>query len=170
MNAQTASATGSDYAPGAAVLAAGRLSVYELFREQALRRPDRPAIADRNRAFSYAQLLQRVDALAARLHTAGAAAGDRVAVLAENRIEYIELHLAAARLGVIVACQNWRLHPDELAHCVGLVSPALLFYSDRFAEGASQLAERFQLPALRLDSVSEPGTNTAEAFSSPRSS
>ena len=30
-------------------------------------------------------------------------------MLWENRIEYIELEMAAAQLGAIVACLNWRL-------------------------------------------------------------
>lgn len=49
--------------------------------------------------------------------------GDRIAVLSENRHEYIELELAAAKLGAIVACQNWRLSKDELSGCLALAEP-----------------------------------------------
>ena len=51
--------------------------------------------------------------------------GDRVALLSENRAEVLELFLAAAQLGAIVACQNWRLAAPELAHCLRLVAPAV---------------------------------------------
>src|SRR5690606_316175 len=54
-------------------------------------------------------------------------------ILAENRIEYLELKLAAAKLGVIVACQNWRLAPPELQHCLDLVEPRLILVSPRHA-------------------------------------
>ena len=57
--------------------------------------------------------------------------GDRVALLSENRAEFLELFLAAARLGAIVACQNWRLAPPELAHCLRLVEPAVAVVSPR---------------------------------------
>src|SRR5262249_21402186 len=43
-----------------------------------------------------------------------------------NRPEYFEIELAAANLGVITACLNWRLSPRELAYCVDLVSPKLM--------------------------------------------
>lgn len=144
----------------AAILDAGRLSVYELFREQALRQPEKTALRDKARSFSYASTLRRVDTLAARLGAEGIGPGDRVAVLAENRIEYIEVHLAAARIGAIVACQNWRLRAAELEHCVGLVTPALLLYSPRFAESAGAIAERFAIPTRALGDAYEAWLET----------
>jgi fatty-acyl-CoA synthase len=55
-----------------------------------------------------------------------------VALLAEKRVEYREVFHAAARLGAVVACQNWRLAPPELAHCLDLVEPALVLVSPRW--------------------------------------
>ena len=63
----------------------------------------------------------------------GVARGDRVAVLSENRAEVLELLLAAARLGAIVACQSWRLAAPELRHCIELVEPKLAIVSPRHA-------------------------------------
>jgi fatty-acyl-CoA synthase len=134
----------------AAIRAAGRLTVYELFAEHAQRQPGKTALKDKSRSHSYGETLHRVDALACRLEDAGVQAGDRVAVLSENCIEYIELHLAAARIGAIIACQNWRLRRAELEHCVGLVTPALLVYSPRFAETGTALAEQFGIAARAL--------------------
>ena len=91
-------------------------------------------------SLSYAQLQSRVRRLAAALRAAGVGAGDRIAVLSENRIEYIELELAAAQLGVIVACLNWRLADDELLHCIRLVTPALLIVSPRYAATLARIA------------------------------
>jgi fatty-acyl-CoA synthase len=65
--------------------------------------------------------------------------GDRIGLLSENRAEYIEIELAAAYLGAIVACQNWRLAAAELQHCLDLVSPALVIASRRFAQTLSAL-------------------------------
>ncbi|MBK6288932.1 MAG: AMP-binding protein [Gammaproteobacteria bacterium] len=63
-------------------------------------------------------LLHRIDRLAGVLRARGIGYGDRIALLAENRFESIELILAAARIGAIVACQNWRLTTAEQQHCV----------------------------------------------------
>ena len=38
-----------------------------------------------------------------------------MALLSHNRPEYFEIELAAATLGVITACLNWRLSPREIA-------------------------------------------------------
>jgi fatty-acyl-CoA synthase len=59
-----------------------------------------------------------------------------VAILSENRAEYIECLIAAAKLGVVLACQNWRLADDELTHCLQLVTPSLVVVSPRHLEAA----------------------------------
>jgi fatty-acyl-CoA synthase len=117
----------------------GRLSVYELFAAQAKRNPDALAIEQGSLRRSYGVLDERVRRLAAALRGKGICYGDRIALLSENRAEYIEIELAAAYLGAIVACQNWRLAAAELQHCLDLVSPALVIASRRFAKMLSAL-------------------------------
>ncbi len=111
----------------------GRASVYDLFHAWARQTPDALAIETAGRPTTYAQLDTRVRALANALHQRGLRRGDRLAILSENRPEYIETMLAAAALGVIVACQNWRLSVPELEHCVKLVTPKMAFVSARHA-------------------------------------
>ena len=41
-------------------------------------------------------------------------------ILSNNRAEYLELQLAAAGIGAIVACLNWRLTAPELKHCIDI--------------------------------------------------
>ena len=84
-------------------------------------------------------LLWRVARSATVLTAHGVGPGDRVAVLSRNRGEYLELFLAAAWLGAVVACQNWRLSDEELAHCLDLVAPTLLVASP---DEAARLAPR----------------------------
>jgi acyl-CoA synthetase (AMP-forming)/AMP-acid ligase II len=115
------------------VRAASALTVAGAFRMQARLSGDAPALEQDGRVLSYRALDDRAGRLAAVLTRHGLGAGDRVAVLAENRTEYVELFLAAARIGAIVACQNWRLADPELAHCIRLVAPTLLVASERHA-------------------------------------
>lgn len=131
-----------------AIDTAAQLGIFDLFEETARRRPGRTALTDSARSFCYAQTRERVVALSERLRARGIGVGDRIAVLSENCIEYIELHLAAARIGALVACQNWRLRDAELDHCVALVQPALLFYSARFAPAAAALRARHGVDGL----------------------
>lgn len=107
------------------VLAAGQADVYGLFRTCALRNPFAVAIECEGRSISYAALLERVDRVASGLLARGVRPGERIAILSHNRPEYIELQLAAAAVGAIVACLNWRLAPAEMRHCIELVEPVL---------------------------------------------
>ena len=54
-------------------------------------------------------------------------------MLAENRIEFIALAIAAARVGAVLCALNWRFAPPELGHCIRLTGPRLLFVSPRHA-------------------------------------
>ncbi len=121
------------------VAAAGQLTVHQLFRACVRRAPEAIAVETAHRSVTYRELDHRVLCLAAALRQLGVARGDRIALLSENRQEYVEIELAAACLGAIVACQNWRLAPGELDHCINLVEPELVIVSDRYAETARGL-------------------------------
>jgi acyl-CoA synthetase (AMP-forming)/AMP-acid ligase II len=101
-------------------------TVGELFRSCAQVHSASTAIEYQGRQITYGQLLDRVQRAAAMLAGLGLRRGDRVALLSHNRPEYFEVELAAANLGVITACLNWRLSPRELAYCIDLVSPKLV--------------------------------------------
>src|SRR5689334_5901576 len=96
------------------------VTVGALFRDQAMLGPTRPALEDGDRLWTYAKLNDRVNRLAYVFTARGVRRGDRVAVLSENRLEYVEAMLAAAKLGAMIACQNWRLADAELKHCLTL--------------------------------------------------
>lgn len=132
------------------IAAAGRLTVYGLFRARAGRDPQAIAIEAGARSLTYAGLDARVRALAGGLAARGIGRGDRIAILSENRVEYVELELAAALLGAIVACQNWRLAGEELAHCLRLVTPRLLIVSARHA-AAGRAAAPADLPVVEIE-------------------
>ncbi|MCQ4323025.1 class I adenylate-forming enzyme family protein [Stutzerimonas stutzeri] len=113
---------------------AASLTVGGLFRFQAQYYGDRIALQDTERAYTYREVNERVNRLANLLSSLGVKHGDRVAVLSENRVEYIELQLAAAKIGVIVAAQNWRLAGGELEHCIRLSEPRVVIASPRYQE------------------------------------
>jgi acyl-CoA synthetase (AMP-forming)/AMP-acid ligase II len=135
--------------PGSDIWRAGRLTVFEMFRTRVKRQPDALAVEHAGGRISYAELHDRVLRLAAILDQRGLKRGDRVAILSENRPEYVELELAAARNGLIVACQNWRLSTAELRHCITLVEPKLVVVSARYRETLAGLG--LGLPVLDLD-------------------
>jgi len=105
------------------------LTVADLLRKQACARADATALQDAHGAMSYRELDRVASRLAQAMLARGLCAGDRIAVLSENSREYLQLLLAAAKAGVVVACLNWRLADAEMTHCLRLVSPSMVFVS-----------------------------------------
>jgi fatty-acyl-CoA synthase len=108
-------------------------TVATLFGARARVHAARVAIEDGPRRVTYAELDRRTSRLANALGARGVGRGDRVAIVSENRLEFVEVFLAAAKIGAIVACPSWRLTAREVAHCLDLVSPACVFASPRHA-------------------------------------
>lgn len=125
-------------------------TIAELFCESALIHKSSIAIEYQGRHVSYEQLLDRVHRATSMLASQGLLRGDRVALLSRNRPEYLEVELAAAHLGVVTACLNWRLSQRELAYCIELVSPKLLI-----VEG--EIVGNFELPSVEGRKVIEIG-------------
>lgn len=131
--------------PGLARATSG-LTIGVLLRQRARLHPERLAIIDGSRRFTYSAFNARVNRLSAALRALGLERGDRVAILSENRAEYLELMFAAGKLGVIVCTLNWRLADRELLHCVSLTEPRATFVSPLHFETARRLGE----PMARL--------------------
>src|SRR5919202_6445607 len=124
---------------------AADVTIGHMLHARARLHPHRIAIVDGDRQFNFATLNTRVNRLADVLRGMELTRGDRVAILSENRAEYLELMFAAGKLGVIVCALNWRLADRELLHCVRLAEPKAIFVSPGFAGAAA-----------RLDAVSGP--------------
>ncbi|MBM7703568.1 class I adenylate-forming enzyme family protein [Metabacillus iocasae] len=91
-------------------------TIAHLAKKAFKRYPKKIAVKDENRSVTYEQLRDRVYQLHAALVEAGLKKGDRVAVLMSNRMEHVELDLAAAFGGFIKVPLNYRLHPKEIEY------------------------------------------------------
>ena len=85
----------------AGVAAAGGTTVGALFHSIAQSSMSAVALIDGERTGTYAQVDERTTCFANRLADLGLKPGSRLAVLATNCIEYVEIELAAAKAGVI---------------------------------------------------------------------
>ncbi len=75
------------------------------------------------RTLTFAALDARAGRMAGELASRGLSRGDRLAVHLPNRIEFIDLYLACARLGVIFVPMNILYKERELRHIVGDAEP-----------------------------------------------
>ncbi|MFD9069059.1 class I adenylate-forming enzyme family protein [Streptomyces lasiicapitis] len=96
-------------------------------RRQAGRRPHALALADERRTVTWRQLDNRTDALASALLDQGAGPGDRIAVSSPNRIEVVEIYIAAGKAGAVVCPANHSLPAPEAEHIVANSGPVGVF-------------------------------------------
>ena len=91
------------------------LNMAEIIESFTRMRPDRIGARDLKRELTYAQWNSRANCLAQSFLSLGIAKGDRVAVLAWNCLEWLEIYVAAAKCGVVIVPINFRLTAKEAA-------------------------------------------------------
>ncbi len=102
---------------------------------QAGLQPDRLAARDLTygQSWSFRELDDAAWRFAQVLRAQGVAAGDRIALLAKNRVSQVLLHLACARLEAIFVPLNWRLSALELRVLLEDAEPRLLIGDQHLA-------------------------------------
>ena len=86
--------------------------------QRARRTPNRKALTFEGTTWTYAEIQDRIDRLAAVLKTQGVCPGDRVAFLGLNQPLFLEALFATARLGAIFVPLNYRLSGPELSYII----------------------------------------------------
>lgn len=103
-------------------------------REQAEERPDALFVQSHHqrKSLTYAQTHIRSDNLARGLIRLGTKKGDRVAVMAGNEIEYIEIFLACSMIGALCTLVNYAYSESELHSVLCSIGVSVLFVVPRF--------------------------------------
>jgi fatty-acyl-CoA synthase len=81
---------------------------------------------------TYDELRMRVAATATALVELGVTQGVRVAIIAKNRVEHLELMFACARLGALFLPVNWRLAAPEVHYILGDATPGVVVVEPAF--------------------------------------
>jgi len=115
--------------------------------------PERIALRDADVALTYRELAADTDALARRLAHAGVTTGDRVALVAENRPEWVVAFLACLQLGAVVVPMNVRLGPAELGRQLEVAGPRLVLCSEACAELVGRAAPALPRRGLEPDAA-----------------
>ncbi|MHC5065383.1 MAG: AMP-binding protein [Planctomycetota bacterium] len=110
----------------------------------------RPAVISppEQRRLSYAELDAEVQALAQGLLGMGIEVGDRVAIWSTNRLEWLFLQLACARVGAILVNINPAYREAELAHALSLARVNALFFISGFKTSDYHAMLRGLIPEL----------------------
>lgn len=95
-------------------------TAYDILKLASRRAPDRLALVDdlSPRAFTFAQLIAELDAVAAGLAARGVGRGTRIATVLNNCLEHALVLMALQRLGAVPALLNFRLTPPDIAKLI----------------------------------------------------
>jgi fatty-acyl-CoA synthase len=117
------------------------------------RTPDKVAVVDlgSERRFTYAQFDARISRLAAHLRDSlKIKRSERVAVLAQNTTDTLEVQFACGRIGAVFLPLNNRLTVPELHYIVGDAAPSLMIHDSDLTETALTVAKLCKVPSALL--------------------
>ena len=127
-------------------------TIPQLIDELAARFPDRDALIDGGRRFTFATMRDRVEDIARGLVALGVGRGDKVAILMGNRAEWVLTDLAILSLGAVMVGVNTWSTTRELDYVLNQSDTCVLVTGDRFLK-SDYLA---QLDELRPWSATLP--------------
>ncbi len=127
--------------------------------------PDHAAVIFANERVSYADLDRRATRLAKALVFGGLEPGERIALLAQNSLEFVEAVHAVPRAGGILVPLNARQTPDELAWQLDNCGAKALLCHTPTLQAARAAAGAVGIPALPLPVTRDmPATGLRDAF------
>ena len=108
--------------------------------------PDREAVVDGERRFSYRQFFERCDRFSAVLQTWGIRPGDRVAYIAPNTHAHLEGYYAVPQIGAVIVPINYRLVADDFAYILNHSGARVVCVHGDYQEAIDRV--RQQLPLV----------------------
>ncbi|WP_296743484.1 AMP-binding protein [Mesorhizobium sp.] len=106
--------------------------------------PDRLAIVDEERRFTWKEVRQRCESLAAALLDIGVKPGDVVSVLAPNTAEMFEAQFAVAMAGAVLNTINIRLDAETIAYILDHAETRVLMLDSQCAALAQEALQRIK--------------------------
>jgi long-chain acyl-CoA synthetase len=117
-------------------------TIADVVRTHAARRPEAPAIAIDGRTVTFGELDRRSSQTAQALRGAGVGAGDRVAFVDKNGIEWFDVTFGLAKLGAVNVSVNWRLAPAEMAAIIADAGAGVVIVGPEFVGHIEQIEDQ----------------------------
>jgi long-chain acyl-CoA synthetase len=133
-------------------------NIWAMVLEAAARNPDGEALVCGERRMNWRDVMLQSASVAAGLREIGIRAGDRVALLLGNRIEFVLVMFAAANLGAVTVLLGTRQQKPEIAHVLNDCGAALLIHE---AALAGRLPDEADVPGLKWRLAVDDGAASA---------
>ncbi len=134
---------------------ASLVNFFEVLAHHARNTPGKAIAVFGDEPVTYAEMEARAKGLAGGLHARGVGAGDVVALLSYNCIEFIETMFAANYVGAIAMPINWRLAAPEVRYILDHSGARAFVYDDALADLAIDAATDMDIVRIPLSSFGE---------------
>jgi long-chain acyl-CoA synthetase len=121
--------------------------------------------------YTYADLQDLAERVAAILRERGVVAGDKVMLLSENRPEWGITYFGILKAGAVVVPVDWQSTADEVQNLVGWARAKLIVLSDKVRERLSAFADDYAgARTIRFDTLlhTEPLVSPAALVHNPK--
>ncbi|KYQ56708.1 Long-chain fatty acid transport protein 4 [Trachymyrmex zeteki] len=115
-------------------------NVADIFRQHVNRHPNKICFIFEDQEWTFQQIEDFSNKIATIFKTHGYKKGDTVALLLENRPEFIAIWLGLNKLGVITALINTNLRKSSLLHCINIAKCQALIYGTEFFDAVTDIA------------------------------
>ncbi len=114
------------------------------FVAQADKRPQAPALIHEGTTSSYGELMKLIDNCGLALKKFGIRPGDRVALMMNNRPEFVIAYQATVKIGAIIVPINTFLKEAELLHQLNDVNPKIFIGNDWAASSVGPIKDKLE--------------------------
>ncbi|MDR7237975.1 long-chain-fatty-acid--CoA ligase [Neobacillus drentensis] len=121
--------------------------------------PNKIAVIDGDKEFTYREFGKRADQLSAALLQAGIGQGDHVAVMLPNTHYMLECFYGICQLGAVMVPLNYRLSAGDLEYIIRHSDAKMLIVDEEFCPPIEQIVENLSLEEIII--VSVPGEKTS---------
>ncbi len=137
-------------------------SIWEVFERTAARFPDRDALVARHQGarLTFSELAAAVERTARGLAGLGLGERDRIGVWSTNCVEWVQLHLACARIGAVLVNVNPAYRPFDLAFVLrkSKMKALFLWEKDKRSDYRAIVEEAIAGQTLALEHIVYFGT------------
>jgi malonyl-CoA/methylmalonyl-CoA synthetase len=139
------------------------VTLVDLFDPTFLHRRDEIGLAW-DRLYTFGEIDERASRMSRALAARGLARGDRMCVFLANSIGYIDLFLAATRMGVIFVPVNVLYRDREIRHILSDADPRLVVTSEELASFVPDGAPLARIEELSREAAGQPATRDVAVF------
>jgi acyl-CoA synthetase (AMP-forming)/AMP-acid ligase II len=118
----------------------------DIARSNAYRYPNKLALVDGTTRMTSRELNEKINRVANMFISLGIGKGERVAIIAENCHEYVELLFAGAKAGFLTVCLNHRSSSEQLCRMLNIVTPKAIVVQRQFKDAAESI--RSEVPSI----------------------